>query len=999
MECSIHQDGGVVMKGPVLWGKHNQRHLWIVSSPMNEAGDAASAASAVAVEDGNIISTANRGGGKGVMVLSIRHHERRRSEEGMTQKCSDEPSFDPDHELPLHSTEIHPHSLSLHSDSLRTSTAINNWHPPQHHPNRRLFQRNHESFLEDMARRECQSVNDADNRNNALEIDEDGRIEERRRFMLLDFESDDDTSDSDEESSTDDEEGDDDDLTEQGNVNGGDMDDDDGEEEGGPDDQDLDVEPDHNQLVVVNGTVNERDDENLEQKKASSLIVQHMLPAALPIAFNMPTMKESQSTNMNTQRMSSLLRSLANSEEQPLIRADIPWSVIISCGSPLLHSTQKHSHLKPFGSEAQAPSHLQPKPSLLRTLYQQLRDPNGGRLLQGVLRMDPPLEAVKVLLDSFPLACLDMEGFFTACQFAHPNTSSCMMEYRQGNVDRGCDFAKESHNNIQLSAESNSTTNESGYDSEHENDDVGEVVKLVMHQTIRARRLNSIDWGMVAFLGDARISPSHAKLLLRHAPEALIDSKHGAFGVSPLDRMASGFFIHGETNAWVEKLRLALRVAAYVRRQKQLEEKDGKSSLSTKISLPKGFFSLGCKLLRRRESLFDNESCDFQSHCRAQSFYPYHELIRLLVSPNFQGNKFGQHGFLQTLRACTQSDPDAFLRPDNEGNLPIHVALRSECETVLGLKGERRLIKYLLDLDQNAALCPEGSAGCKGKRRRLPLRMSIENAWPVYDLIIKSALACCGGSPNSMPMKSECKEDPSETSVYKGGSLDSSGDFIVANMIFDQPLLHDALNGPYHSRFGIHGARQLVKNIISKITHYRYEQQNQSDNKSQCILTNFVDTNGRTALHIALESKWPVHDLIVQASPNFCLEARDPTRHGFFPFQIAACAFTASYTNERGKQQSPPVLSGSNEDNRSIFSGVSNVVKAAGDEKVASLVEMSMLFELIRESPLCVTWSMSYEDNQSNARHRVHTLKGFDGRSSAIDAKRFMRRSKKRRQP
>ena len=77
-----------------------------------------------------------------------------------------------------------------------------------------------------------------------------------------------------------------------------------------------------------------------------------------------------------------------------------------------------------------------------------------------------------------------------------------------------------------------------GYDSD--DSDVGEVVKLVMHRTICARKLNNIAWGMLAFLGDARFSPSHAKLLLVHNPEALTDSRHGAFGVSPLDRMASG---------------------------------------------------------------------------------------------------------------------------------------------------------------------------------------------------------------------------------------------------------------------------------------------------------------------------------------------------------------------------------------------------------------------------------------------------------------------------
>jgi hypothetical protein len=190
--------------------------------------------------------------------------------------------------------------------------------------------------------------------------------------------------------------------------------------------------------------------------------------------------------------------------------------------------------------------------------------------------VDPPLETVKVLLDAFPLSCLDMEGFFTACQFAHPNTSRRLREdSHTTDFDKSSCSIHASHNNTHFPVNMHKQDDASDYDT----DDVGEVVNLVMHETIRARRLNSIDWGMVAFLGDARISPSQAKLLLRHAPEALIDPKHGAFGVSPLDRMVSGVFIHGDTTAWVEKLRLALRVAAFVQqRQKQLDQEDTLSS-------------------------------------------------------------------------------------------------------------------------------------------------------------------------------------------------------------------------------------------------------------------------------------------------------------------------------------------------------------------------------------------------------------------------------------
>lgn len=570
--------------------------------------------------------------------------------------------------------------------------------------------------------------------------------------------------------------------------------------------------------------------------------------------------------------------------------------------------------------------------------------------------MDPPLETVKVLLDAFPLSCLDMEGFFTACQFAHPNTSRRLREdSHTTDFDKSSCSIHASHNNTHFPVNMHKQDDASDYDT----DDVGEVVNLVMHQTIRARRLNSIDWGMVAFLGDARISPSQAKLLLRHAPEALIDPKHGAFGVSPLDRMVSGVFIHGDTTAWVEKLRLALRVAAFVQqRQKQLDQEETVSS-SMSIVLPAGFFCSGSQLFRRRESDFVIEG---QPQPSAEVFYPYHELIRLLVSPNFQGIKFGQRGFLETLRACTRSDPDAFLRQDSDGNLPIHIALQSECNTVLGVRGERRLIKYLLDLDPNTSLCPEGSDGIDGKESQLPLRLSIVNAWPVYDLIIDAAFACC---------------DTGLSVTNDIQNMRRPMDYIAASRIFHRPLLHDALNGRYHPRFGIHGARRLVKNILSKIADHNCQQRDQNIRaKGNHYLTNFVDVYGRTALHASLESQWPVYDLLMQASPNFGLEFRDP--RGFFPFQIAACAFRASCPNKdakvimseqsEGKEIPQPMLSGTWEAQGSSPSGQNKTVSVERDQDEVALIELSMLYELIRESPLCVTWRMPLSNNQSECR-------------------------------
>ena len=715
----------------------------------------------------------------------------------------------------------------------------------------------------------------------------------------------------------------------------------------------------------------------------------------------------------NHKAIKSLLVRLAQSEENPLIRADIPWSIITSPG---------------FDTEAVGcSSFIVTTPSLIRSLYpaEEMLDTHGTRLLQGMLRMDPPYEAVKMLLEAFPTCCLDMEGFFTACQFAHPNTS------RRA---RGT-----GHINSKKDKDGNAIFKGLGgvdFDCDSDSDsleDVGEVVKLVIYHTIHTRRINNIDWGMVAFLGDARISPSHAKLLLRHTPEALVDPQHGAFGVSPLDRMASGVFIHGESNAWVEKLRLALRTAAFVRwwreqmvhLQGETEEEEKREDEEKKPSpvseatvppsmvLPNGFFTSKSNFMRR-DSSFHLMMCSPNTSTTAvipqslpfQSFYPYHELIRLLISPNFKGNKFGGIGFLNTLAACTKSDPNAFLHPDNAGNLPIHIALGSECNTVLGTKGERRLIKYLLDLDKNMALCPEGAGCTNGNERRLPLRMSIENAWPVFDLIIYAALASVDDSNGSGSKTHKSAAVVYQSSSITDGVLSNAGDkeraenrlseYISCNKVCNRPILHDALSGKYHPRFGIHGARLLVKNIITKVTHAHHplhQGQNSSSREvdtshQHSCLTNFVDPNGRTALHVALEHKWPVYDLILRQNPS-CLEARDPTRHGFFPFQIAACAYTARYDvkrdvdgtpHESGTNESKNLSSETsdrkiqtNEDrsNGSINSSVrrdnpdvKQEAPVVDDERKAALVEMGMLFELLRENPLCVSWGMSHNDKR-----------------------------------
>lgn len=309
-------------------------------------------------------------------------------------------------------------------------------------------------FLEDLAREECRLLNckdhplptdgtaAADEEN--IEVDEEERLgEERRRlFLLVDFSShdddDDNMSESDDYFSSDDEEGDmsDEDL-------------DDAEDDGGDAVDVIDADAlsdDDDDHSSHNEQLLEEEEDDDDQSSNDEMEIADTETSNVQQEYTLSPMIP----NDIYEHLGSLLFSLSNSEEVPLIRADIPWSIISSCDAPLL-----------------------------TTLYKRSLDPGGTILLQGMLRMDPPLDAVTKIIDAFPLSCVDMEGFFTACQFAQPRTS------RQFHP---------------LALDFNSDEKMNAADSY--DDDVGEVVRLIMHKTILARRSNNIGWSMVAFLGE-----------------------------------------------------------------------------------------------------------------------------------------------------------------------------------------------------------------------------------------------------------------------------------------------------------------------------------------------------------------------------------------------------------------------------------------------------------------------------------------------------------------
>lgn len=401
-------------------------------------------------------------------------------------------------------------------------------------------------------------------------------------------------------------------------------------------------------------------------------------------------------------------------------------------------------------------------------------DMYGSVLLQSILRMDAPISIVETCIELYPKSCVNMDPFYAACQ----------------------------------------------YTSE-------ETVKVVLNHTVQARKEEGIHWGMVAFLGDARISKRHAMFLLQSAPQALLDPSHGHFGVSPLDRMISGAFIHGESGEWVSKLLLALEVAE------------------------RGFID---------DEAWDDDkdNGNKRKKTKRQKFYPYHALIRRLCSPDYMGVQFGELTFTRTLMACIKcsvatsskdvaEDPGCdvlsgaieaagpFHQLDDEGNLPIHVALNKLCHTNLGCKGERKLIYFLLHSYPQSAMV----RNVYGKGD-LPLRLSVANGWPVYDLI-----------HNACPQA--CKE--------KHVWGDESGDL----------SLHTLLDGVYHyERYGVQGARKIVKYFIAK----------------NPLAAKIPNGQGRLPLHLALQFGWPCHDLIFTAAP-MALETRDVT-NGLYPFQIFA---------------------------------------------------------------------------------------------------------------
>ena len=111
------------------------------------------------------------------------------------------------------------------------------------------------------------------------------------------------------------------------------------------------------------------------------------------------------------------------------------------------------------------------------------------------------------------------------------------------------------------------------------------------------------------------------------------------------------------------------------------------------------------------------------------------------------------------------------------------------------------------------------------------------------------------------------------------------------------------------------GVRELTRQTMKIIARH---------SSDPSVLSRYLDSTGRHVIHVALSNRIPVYDVIAEALPH-SLEAL--SQDGFYPFQIAAISFTEN----RGHD----------------------------DERGEEALETSILFELIRRDPLCITWSRS----------------------------------------
>jgi len=235
----------------------------------------------------------------------------------------------------------------------------------------------------------------------------------------------------------------------------------------------------------------------------------------------------------------------------------------------------------------------------------------------------------------------------------------------------------------------------------------------------------------------------------------------------------------------------------------------------------------------------------------------------------------------------------------------------------------------LLKTHPESAWTPDGIDG------KLPLRLSIENGWPCYDIIIGICRRHykCDLSSSSMNMgKVESKNI--STGIKANSTAATSVQFFKykEKHIHTKSILHTILSGSYHNKIGIYGARSIVKYVIKKYPD----------------AAKMMNLEGRLPLHVAIEHGWPCHDLLVNAAPP-ALEAMD-TKTGFYPFQIAALS-TSLFCHDGDNDMEKESIE---QREYSDVDGCSNFVS----KNCGNFLELNVLYELIREGPMVMSQAL-----------------------------------------
>ena len=118
------------------------------------------------------------------------------------------------------------------------------------------------------------------------------------------------------------------------------------------------------------------------------------------------------------------------------------------------------------------------------------------------------------------------------------------------------------------------------------------------------------------------------------------------------------------------------------------------------------------------------------------SCHPIHTALRrALMNPDFFKNQKVTQRVVWLMHQLRLKDPTLFRQTDQNGDLPLHVALRATCTAGSGFAQTKDLIAVLVDAHAE-------SARTKTAEGRLPIHLGLENGWPCHDVLLQVAPDC-----------------------------------------------------------------------------------------------------------------------------------------------------------------------------------------------------------------------------------------------------------------